>query len=194
MSDLDLIAFQSDVSLIVEWVRTTNLHLNSSKTKSLLISRKPPDLHLRLHVDEVPVERVPWFSYLGVTISEDLRWHHHIDEVCFRARRQLGFCTDVLVVVICPASPTCTRCLPYQNFATALVSGTLFRRGYVTNWNVSKDLPLSWRLEVGRKIGLPCAQGWDGVSFPEEARPEAEPVQTYTKGRLRHTLRSLGAV
>ena len=91
MSDLDLIAFQSDVSLIVEWVRTTNLHLNSSKTKSLLISRKPPDLHLRLHVDEVPVERVPWFSYLGVTISEDLRWHHHIDEVCCRARRQLGF-------------------------------------------------------------------------------------------------------
>ena len=91
MSDLDLIAFQSDVSLIVEWVRTTNLHLNSSKTKSLLISRKrrPPDL--RLHVDEVPVEHVPWFRYLGVTISEDLRWRRHIDEVCCRARRQLGF-------------------------------------------------------------------------------------------------------
>ena len=51
MSDLDLITFQSDVCLIVEWVRTTNLRLNSSKTKSLLISRKrrPPDLCL--HVD-----------------------------------------------------------------------------------------------------------------------------------------------
>ena len=165
MSDLDLIAFQSDVSLIVEWVRTTNLHLNSSKTKSLLISRKrrPPDL--RLHVDEVPVECVPWFRYLGVTISEVLRWRRHIDEVCCRARRQLGFLYRCLVLVICPASPTCTRCLSYQYFATALVSGTLFRRGYVTNWNVSRDL-LAWRQEVGRKIGLPCAQGWDGVSFP----------------------------
>ena len=91
MSNLDLIYFQSDVSLIVEWVRTTNLHLNSSKTKSLLISRKhrPPDL--RLHVDEVPVERVPWFRYLGLTISEDLHWRRHIDEVCCRARLQLGF-------------------------------------------------------------------------------------------------------
>ena len=29
-------------------------------------------------------------------------------------------------MVICPASPTCTRCLSYQYFATTLVSGTLF--------------------------------------------------------------------
>ena len=68
--------------------------------------------------------------------------------------------------LICPASPTCTRRLSYQYFATALVSGTLSRRGYVTNWNVSRDLPLAWRQEVGRKVRLPCAQGWYGVSFP----------------------------
>ena len=89
--DLDLVAFQSDVSLVVEWVHSVGLRLNSSKSKSLLISRKRQPPPLAIEVDGVPIEPVHSFRYLGVIISEDLRWNLHIDAVCSKARRLLGF-------------------------------------------------------------------------------------------------------
>ena len=89
--DLDLVAFQSDVSLVVEWVLSVHLQLNSMKTKSLLISRKRQPPTLALEVNGVPIETVSSFRYLGVTISGDLRLNLHIDAVCARAHRLLGF-------------------------------------------------------------------------------------------------------
>ena len=89
--DLDITIFQSDVSLVVDWVHSVGLKLNNNKTKSLLITRKHHPPTLALVVDGMPIETVISFKYLGVTITNDLCWNKHINIVCLKARRLLGF-------------------------------------------------------------------------------------------------------
>ena len=91
LHNLDLLAFQSDVSLVVDWVRSMGLKLNSWKTKCLMISRK------RCLGSEESIEQVQSFRYLGVFISSDLCWSQHIHVVCCKAHRLLGFLYRSLV-------------------------------------------------------------------------------------------------
>lgn len=65
--------------------------LNVAKTKSMLLSRKRNPPALCLKIDDADVERVRSFRYLGVTITEDLRWTSHIDNICCKSRKLLGF-------------------------------------------------------------------------------------------------------
>ena len=44
-----------------------------------------------LNINGAPVERVANFRYLGVTLSEDLTWTAHIDQVVKKARQRLYF-------------------------------------------------------------------------------------------------------
>ena len=37
------------------------------------------------------LENVESIKYLGVTITSDLKWNSHIRNVCFKAKRTLGF-------------------------------------------------------------------------------------------------------
>ena len=79
---LDVANFQRDIDSVAAWVNLSGLHLNTQKTKFLLVSRlrHPPPIELR--VDGTIIPRVPSVTYLGVSISSDLSWAAHIDSVC----------------------------------------------------------------------------------------------------------------
>jgi len=93
----DLTALQSDLNLISDWLSNNLLTMNVNKTKLMIISRKRPttsnsSLHPAcVYVNGSPLEVVKCFKYLGVWISDDLSWSLHIESVCSRARRLLGF-------------------------------------------------------------------------------------------------------
>jgi len=93
----DLTALQSDLNLISDWLSNNLLTMNVNKTKLTIISRKRPSnpnssLHPAcVYVSGSPLEVVKCFKYLGVWISDDLSWSLHIESVCSRARRLLGF-------------------------------------------------------------------------------------------------------
>ena len=89
--DLDITVFQSNVPVVVDWVHSVGLKLNNNKTKSLLITRKRLPPILALVVDGMAIETVTSFKYLGVTITNDICWNKHINIVCLKARRLLGF-------------------------------------------------------------------------------------------------------
>ena len=48
-------------------------------------------LSFTILVNGSPLEKVKCFKYLGLWITDDLTWSYHIESVCCRARRQLGF-------------------------------------------------------------------------------------------------------
>lgn len=80
----------SDLEVLSKWISDVRLRLQLRKTKSLLISRKklPPPANVLIDGEEV--EQVSSYKLLGVWISDDLSWSHHIGAVCMRTKHLLG--------------------------------------------------------------------------------------------------------
>ena len=84
---------QDDISCIEKWSADNDLTLNSNKCKVMLISRKRSSLSLSFTLYGNVLEQVDSFNsfkYLGVIISNNLKWSIHIGIVCAKARRMLG--------------------------------------------------------------------------------------------------------
>ena len=89
----DAALFQADVNLVNDWVCNNHLTINANKTKFMLISRRrnlsknfPP-----LYINNIRIESVSHFKYLGVWISEDLTWSKHVESICCKVCRILGY-------------------------------------------------------------------------------------------------------
>ena len=88
----DFTALQADINTLSKWVSANNFTLNAAKCKYMIISRlrrnsvpAPP-----ITLNGQPLEKVSSYRYLGVTISNDLSWNTHIDEISKEARRIVG--------------------------------------------------------------------------------------------------------
>ena len=88
----DFTALQADINTLSKWVSVNNLTLNAAKCKYMIISRlrrnsipAPP-----ITLNGQPLEKVSSYRYLGVTISNDLSWNTHIDEISKKARKIVG--------------------------------------------------------------------------------------------------------
>ena len=90
-SNLDRSSFQLDVTLITNWISNNHLTINTSKTKSMTISRARTTVPLQIYINGSLIEEVKHFKYLGVWISSDLTWTKHIEILCCKARRVLGY-------------------------------------------------------------------------------------------------------
>ena len=67
------------------------LTLNTGKTKAMIFSRKRTPPTLNLHVNSVAIPVVASTTFLGVTVTSDLKWNAHISSTCAKAKQQLGF-------------------------------------------------------------------------------------------------------
>ena len=79
-----------DLERISVWARDWLVTFSPPKTKSLTISNKPnahlhPDLTLEGHV----IDKVLNHKHLGITISHNLRWNCHIDDIVTKASKKL---------------------------------------------------------------------------------------------------------
>ena len=65
-----------------EWYWEDNLSLNVNITKELIVDfRKQQRKHAPIHIDGTTVEKVQSFKFLGVHITDDLKWSNHTDSV-----------------------------------------------------------------------------------------------------------------
>ena len=84
---------QSNINLISSWLSSRHLYVNTSKTKYMIITRKsssfinalPP-----LLLNDVSLQCVSSFKYLGVILCSNLSWSPHIKFVCSKSRKVLG--------------------------------------------------------------------------------------------------------
>ena len=83
---------QSIVDQVIEWSRVNRVQLNPDKCKELRISfaRNPVELDT-LIIDGKEVEVVSTAKLLGLTVSANLTWNAHIEEVVKKARKRLYF-------------------------------------------------------------------------------------------------------
>lgn len=89
-NNLDVISLQSDINSVLEWCNMWNMQLNVNKCKVMRISRVQNDTP-RYFFNNVSLEHVSCYKYLGVHISSTLSWDSHIQYITNNANRMLGF-------------------------------------------------------------------------------------------------------
>ena len=87
----DTTSFQEDINLLSNWVADNRLALNPLKTKFMFISRSRSFNFPPLLLNGSKLEKVSHFKYIGVWISDDLSWSKHIESICSKSCRTLGY-------------------------------------------------------------------------------------------------------
>ena len=76
---------------INSWAKRWAVTINPTKTKSVTFSRKQSKTrHPPLILDGIVVQEVRTHKHLGLLLSENLNWSHHIDMLFVKATKKLN--------------------------------------------------------------------------------------------------------
>ena len=78
-----------DLALLVQWLRSNKISLNTSKTEILLFrpKRKTITKHLNIRMSGERIKTSTTAKYLGVLLHEDLSWQPHFDALVTKLSR-----------------------------------------------------------------------------------------------------------
>ena len=83
----------AELNEICKWFSSNKLFLNAPKTKYMLFhfpQGRITDIDLTLKINDLHIDRVHEFNFLGTIIHETLEWTRHIDKVANKISRTLG--------------------------------------------------------------------------------------------------------
>ena len=85
---------QKSATHISNWSKDNNMKLNRTKTKDMIFSfqRKEPDFD-PIIIDNCEIERVKEAKVLGLTITDDLKWNAHVEQIVKKANKRLFLLT-----------------------------------------------------------------------------------------------------
>ena len=87
-SESDNIRLQEDLNILKEWANEWQIKFNSLKCKVMHFGKSNPKYKYK--IDEVILEEVKVEKDLGILISNDIDWNHHINYAINKANKQLG--------------------------------------------------------------------------------------------------------
>ena len=87
----DASILQSDLDTLEEWEWTWDMEFSPGKCQVLQLTRSRQPFQSQYTLHGQVLESVDSAKYLGVNISQDLSWDHHINEITGKANRTLGF-------------------------------------------------------------------------------------------------------
>ena len=86
----DCLQLQEDLSLLCDWESKSQMEFNKSKCRVLHMSSKKQSIGTLYYLKDTPLEISTKQKYLGVDLSNDLDWSHHINSITTRANKTLG--------------------------------------------------------------------------------------------------------
>ena len=88
----DTLKLQKDIDQSGCWARKWGMRFQPVKCNMMQITRKRiKKIHASYTLEGTALENVESFKYLGVTITNDLRWNTHVSNICTKANRTLGY-------------------------------------------------------------------------------------------------------
>ena len=76
---------------IVEWLNINKLSLNKSKSKYMTFQMpNKTTLTLSLKINNIDIEKVEEFNYLGLTIDTNLNWKKHTEKISNKCSKTIG--------------------------------------------------------------------------------------------------------
>lgn len=88
---VDQLNLNRNLEILRQWCDDWKMQINFRKSAYMHITNKRNVLKCSYNMEDVNLNSVDSFKYLGVTISNDLQWRAHIENVCSSAYRSLGF-------------------------------------------------------------------------------------------------------
>jgi hypothetical protein len=88
-ADADLL--QQDLCKLTDWQNKWLMRFNEKKCYVMRISKARSPLHFEYSLNGSQLQSTSCHSYLGVEISNDLKWNQHISNTAAKANRTLGF-------------------------------------------------------------------------------------------------------
>lgn len=83
---------QSDLDVVSSWCAESLMKLNVTKCKSMRVSRLSKNTDPAIYIlNDIPLDAVASYKYLGIHITHNLSWNMHVDYVSNNANRMLGF-------------------------------------------------------------------------------------------------------
>jgi hypothetical protein len=80
-----------ELSMVNNWLKLNKLSLNIKKSKYLIFHKKMKNVpRLTLKIDNVIIERVAEFNFLGLTLDEHLTWKCHINKISNKISQCMG--------------------------------------------------------------------------------------------------------
>ena len=71
-----------ELSNVIEWLNINKLSLNKSKSKYMIWHIPNKDIkYLTIKVDNVIIEKVDEFTFLGLTMDKNLNWKKHSEKI-----------------------------------------------------------------------------------------------------------------
>ena len=81
----------AELSNVIEWLHINKLSLNKSKSKFMIFHVPNKDIqYLTLKIDNVIIEKVDEFSFLGLTMDTNLNWKRHSQNICNKCTKMIG--------------------------------------------------------------------------------------------------------
>ena len=90
-STRDAQTLQKDLELLETWEKDWSMEFNPDKCEVLSISRKRKPIIFPYKLHNIPLKFADAAKYLGVTISKNLTWTNHINNVTSKAKNSLRF-------------------------------------------------------------------------------------------------------
>ena len=88
----DTLKLQRDNDRLGSWARKWGMRFQPVKCNMMqLTNKRSSKIQANYTLEGTVLENVESIKYLGVTITNDLKWNTHISNVCTKANRTLGF-------------------------------------------------------------------------------------------------------
>ena len=113
---------QKDLDQLSDWSSEWLMHFNIKKCAVLSITRKRNPSIYNYSIRGESLERVSQHDYLGVTVSNDLRWGNHCNKIVQKASRTLGLLRRTLGLSTRErkSEPICTSEVQIESDETSL--------------------------------------------------------------------------
>ena len=87
----DTVELQDDLHALCNWASDWKMELNSQKCQVITVTRKRTRIQHQYRMNGAVLDSVTSTKYLGITITQDLKWNRHIASICQKANNTLSF-------------------------------------------------------------------------------------------------------
>ena len=143
-TDNDISVLQSDLDSLNWWSKNNSLQLNPSKCQVMCITRRRDKPVPSYSVNNTTLETCDCLRLLGVTVSSDLSWNCHVNNITKKCNKLLGFIRVVAVSRIHMFCLNFTKLSFCQFLIIAHLFGMFTRIVMWKNWNKSSTVQLGW--------------------------------------------------